>query len=367
MQDPRIKEMASVLVDYSTQVRKNDIVLISASGISCLPLVKEIYAQCLNKGAKYVEYDFSIPELNRLFFTTADKNQFAHFPQHKLDFMKQVTVFIGIGSAENSMVMAQVNQDNLIAYSKVVRPIIDWRVKNTRWVVTRFPTHGSAQEARMSLDEYEDYLFSSCCIDWQTESKKQNKLRKLMDRAEKVRISASDTELSFSIKGMKGIKCDGRRNIPDGEVYTAPVRESVEGYITYNCPSIYQGKEFNDVRFEFSRGKIVKATAAASGLSLNRILDTDEGARYIGEFAIGVNPKIRVPMRNILFDEKIFGSIHLTPGQSYEECDNGNKSAVHWDLVKILTGDGEIWFDDVLIQKDGYFVHGSLLDLNPGD
>ncbi|MRR55305.1 MAG: aminopeptidase [Deltaproteobacteria bacterium] len=367
MQDPRIKEMASVLVDYSTQVKKNDVVLISASGISCLPLVKEIYAQCLNKGAKYVEYDFSIPELNRLFFTNADESQLAHFPQHKLDFMKKVTVFIGIGSAENSMVMAQVNQENMIAYSKVVRPIIDWRVKNTRWVVTRFPTHGSAQEARMSLDEYEDYLFSSCCIDWKAESKKQNKLKKLMDRAEKVRISASDTELSFSIKGMKSIKCDGRCNIPDGEVYTAPVRDSVEGYITYNCPSIYQGKEFNDVRFEFSKGKIIKATAAASSRSLNRILDTDEGARYIGEFAIGVNPKIRVPMRNILFDEKIFGSIHLTPGQSYEECDNGNQSAVHWDLVKILTGNGEIWFDDILIQKDGYFVHETLLDLNPGD
>jgi len=367
MQDPRIKEMASVLVDYSTRVKKNDIVLISASGISCLPLVKEIYAQCLNRGAKYVEYDFSIPELNRLFFINADKSQIAHFPQHKLDFMKQATVFIGIGSAENSMVMAQVNQEKMISYSKVVRPIIDCRVKNTRWVVTRFPTHGSAQEARMSLDEYEDYLFSSCCIDWRAESKKQNKLKKLMDRAEKVRISASDTELSFNIKGMKSVKCDGRYNIPDGEVYTAPVRDSVEGYITYNCPSIYQGKEFNEVRFEFSKGKIIKATAAASSTSLNRILDTDEGARYIGEFAIGVNPKIRVPMRNILFDEKIFGSIHLTPGQSYEECDNGNQSAVHWDLVKILTGDGEIWFDDVLIQKDGYFVHESLLDLNPGD
>ncbi len=367
MQDPRMKEMAAVLVNYSTRVKKNDVVLISASGISCLPLVKEIYAQCLKKGAKYVEYDFSIPEVNRLFFTTADKSQLSYFPQHKLDFMKKVTVFIGIGSAENSMTMAQANPDSMIAYSKVMRPIIDRRVKNTRWVITRFPTNGSAQEARMSLDEYEDYLFSSCCIDWPKESRKQNKLKKLMDSAEKVRITASDSELSFSIKGMNSIKCDGRFNIPDGEVFTAPIRNSVEGYITYNCPSLYQGKEFNDVRFEFSQGRIIKATAANSSKTLNRILDTDEGSRYIGEFAIGVNPKIRVPMRNILFDEKIFGSIHLTPGQSYEECDNGNRSAVHWDLVKILTDDGEIWFDDVLIQKDGLFVHESLHDLNPGD
>jgi len=367
MQDPRIKEMADVLVNYSTRVKKNDVVLISASGVSCLPLVKEIYAQCLRKGAKYVEYDFSIPDINRLFYCNASQNQISYFPQHKLDFMKQVTVFIGIGSSENSMVMAQANQDNMITYAKVIRPVLDLRVKNTRWVVTLFSIHVVAQEARMSLDEYEDYLFSSCCIDWREESKKQSKLKKLMDRTEKVHITASDTDITFSIKGLKSIICDGRFNIPDGEVFTAPVRDSVEGYITYNCPSLYQGKEFNDVRFEFAKGKIVKASAGAASKPLNRILDTDEGSRYIGEFAIGVNPKISVPMRNILFDEKIFGSIHLTPGQSYEECDNGNRSAVHWDLVKILTGDGEIWFDNILIQQDGLFVHESLLDLNPGE
>jgi aminopeptidase len=367
MQDPRITKMADVLVNYSTRVRKNDVVLISASGTSCLPLVKEIYALCISKGAKYVEYEFSIPEINRLFFNNADKKQIAYFPNHKLEFMKQVTVFIGIGSAENSMALAQADQGTMIAHAKVVRPIIDWRVRNTRWVVTRYPTHGSAQEARMSLDEYEDYLFSACCIDWRTESRKQDKLKKLMDKADRVRIVASDTDITFSIKGFKSIKCDGRLNVPDGEVFTAPVRDSVEGYITYNCPSIYQGKEFNNVRFEFSKGRIVKASSPSSTEFLNRILDTDDGARFIGEFAIGVNPNIRVPMRNILFDEKIFGSIHLTPGQCYDECDNGNRSAVHWDLVKILTGDGEIWFDNTLIQKDGFFVHESLLDLNPGD
>jgi aminopeptidase len=366
MMDPRIMEMADVLVNYSTRVKQNDIVLISASGISCLPLVKEIYAQCILKGAQYVEYDFSIPDINRLFYCNAGKKQISYFPQHKLDFIKLVTVFIGIGSSENSMVMAQVDQGTMITHSKVMRPVLDWRVKNTRWVVTRFPTQGAAQEARMSLDEYEDYLFSSCCIDWREESRKQDKLKKLMDRTKTVRIASSDTNLAFSIKGLKSVKCDGRFNIPDGEVFTAPVRDSVEGYITYNCPSVYQGKEFNDVRFEFAKGKIIKASAGASSILLNRILDTDEGSRYIGEFAIGVNPKINVPMRNTLFDEKIFGSIHLTPGQCYEDCDNGNQSAVHWDLVKILTGDGEIWFDDILIQKNGLFVHHSLLDLNPG-
>jgi len=367
VKDPRITEWADVLVNYSTRVKKGDVVLITAGGIEALPLVKELYRLCLAKGAKYVEYEFSLPEISRQFYNLAKSEQLAYFPQHKLDFMKQVTVYIAIGAADNSMVMAQANQANMIAYSKLTRPIVDQRVKYTRWVVTRYPTHGGAQEARMSLEEYEDYVLSSCCIDWNTESKKQEKLKKLMDRAATVRIKASDTDLSFSIKGLNGIKCDGRFNIPDGEVFTAPVKDSVEGHITYNCPSIYQGKEFNGVSFEFAAGKIVKAEAGAMTAELNKILDTDEGARYIGEFAVGVNPGIRRPMRNILFDEKIFGSIHFTPGQCYDECDNGNRSAVHWDLVKLLEGDGEIWFDSLLIQKDGRFVHKDLLKLNPGD
>ncbi|AJE03283.1 aminopeptidase [Geobacter pickeringii] len=365
MNDPRVRQLAEVLVCYSARVKKGDVVLINASGTECIPLVKELYSLCLSRGAKYVEYSFQIPEIDRHFYNSATKAQASHFPQHKLDFMKEVSVYIGISAGENSMVMAQANQANMIAWSKTTRPIVDRRVKNTRWVITRYPTHGAAQEAKMSLEEYEDYLFSACCIDWQAESRKQEKLKRLMDRTESVRIKASDTDLSFSIKGLDGIKCDGRFNIPDGEVFTAPVRNSVEGHITYNCPTVYQGKEFNGIRLEFREGKVVKATATGMDEALNRILDTDEGARYIGEFAIGVNPNIREPMRNILFDEKIFGSIHFTPGQCYDECDNGNRSAVHWDMVKLLRGDGEIWFDDCLIQKDGLFVQTDLLDLNP--
>ena len=365
MKDPRVRQLAEVLVNYSTKVKKGDVVLISASGTESVPLVKELYALCLENGARYVEYDFNIPEINRYFFNNADNDQVGFFPQHKLDFMKKVDVYIGLSAADNSMVMAQADQANMIAYSKLLRPIIDQRVKHTRWVITSYPTHGAAQEAKMSLDEYEDYLFSACCMDWNEESAKQEKLKQIMDKTDQVHIKASDTDLSFSIGGLPGIKCDGRFNIPDGEVFTAPVKDSVEGYITYNCPTIYQGKEFSNIRLEFKKGKIVKATAPGMDELLNKILDTDEGARYVGEFAVGVNPNIRVPMRNILFDEKIFGSIHFTPGQCYDECDNGNRSAVHWDMVKILNGDGELWFDDNLIQKDGRFVHKDLLALNP--
>lgn len=365
MKDPRVTAMASVLVEYSTRVKRGDVVLISASGTEAIPLVKELYALCLKRGAKYVEYEFTIPEISRLFFSGAGKTQREYFPHHKLDFMKQVNVYIGIAAPDNSMVLAQAAQDRLVSHSRLMKPIVDCRVKNTRWVVTRYPTHGGAQEAKMSLEEYEDYVFSSCCIDWAAESRKQERLKRLMDRTDRVRIIASDTDLSFSIKGLQGIKCDGRYNMPDGEVFTAPVRDSVEGHITYNCPSVYQGKEFSSVRFEFRGGKIVKASSQGMDRELNKILDTDDGARYIGEFAIGVNPGIRRPVRNILFDEKIFGSIHFTPGQCYDECNNGNRSAVHWDLVKLLEGDGEIWFDDTLIQKDGRFVHDQLELLNP--
>ncbi len=366
MKDPRIVQLAEILVDYSTRVKKGDVVLINAVGFESLPLVKELYALCLKRGASYVEYGFANPEIDRQFYNLANKQQLDHFPQHKLDFYKQLTVYIGIAAGENSMVMANARQQAVVAYQKLTKPLIDQRVKHTRWCVTRYPTHAAAQEAKMSLEEYEDFHFSACCVDWNLVSKKQEKLKKLIDTTKMVRLVAPDTDIQFSIDGLPGIKCDGRYNMPDGEVFTAPVRDSIQGHITYNCPSIYQGKEYNNVHFEFKDGKIITATADGVGMnvSLNKILDTDPGARYVGEFALGINPGIRQPMRNILFDEKIFGSIHLTPGQAYDDCDNGNRSAVHWDLVRIMA-DGEIWFDDHLIQKNGRFVHKALLELNP--
>ncbi|NJD39888.1 MAG: aminopeptidase [Geobacter sp.] len=365
MRDPRVAGMAQVLVDYSTRIKKGDRVLISAAGFEAAPLVKELYALCLQRGAEYVEYSFNLPEIDRQFYNLASKKQLAVFPQHKLDFYKTLTAYIGISAGENSMVNANSNQQAMVAYQKLTRPLVDQRVRHTKWVVTRFPTQGAAQEARMSLDEYEDYLFAACCVDWAAESRKMEKLKKLMDKTDQVRLTGPDTDLRFSIKGLQSIKCDGRYNIPDGEVFTAPVRDSVQGYITYNCPTIYQGKEFNNIRLEFKDGKIVQATAGAMTDALNKILDTDDGARYIGEFALGVNPNIRTPMRNILFDEKISGSIHFTPGQAYDEADNGNSSAVHWDMVRLMQ-DGEIWFDGRQIQKGGRFILPELEALNPG-
>ena len=364
MKDPRVEKLASVLVDYSTRVKKGDIVLVHCNGTAAVPLMKEVYSLCLERGAGYVEYQISLSDMGRVFYDNASEDQLGYFPDHKFEFMKKADVFIGISAVENSMELANSRQDSMIKHEKVIRPILDERVDNCRWVICRYPTYGAAQDAAMSLDEYEDFLFSACNIDYAKASEKQERLKKMMEKASDVRIVASDTDINFSIKGMPAIKCDGRRNIPDGEVYTAPVRDSVEGFITYNCPSIYQGKEFSSVRLEFSAGKIVSATSPGMDEELNKILDTDEGARHIGEFSMGTNPNITRPMRNTLFDEKISGSIHLTPGKCYDICDNGNKSAIHWDLVKILKGDGEIYFDNELIQKDGIFVHEELEELN---
>ena len=241
------------------------------------------------------------------------------------------------------------------------------RVNKTKWVVLRYPTEGMAEQARMSTDAFEQFYFDVCTLDYGKMDRAMDQLKAIMDKTDRVRIVAKDTDLSFSIKGIGAIKCSGQRNIPDGEIYSAPVRDSVNGYIHYNTPSVENGFEFKDVRLEFKDGKIVSATANDTA-GANRIFDTDEGARYVGEFAIGVNPYVTKAMGDILFDEKISGSIHFTPGCCYDDAYNGNSSAVHWDLVLIQTpeyGGGEIYFDDVLIRKDGRFVLPELECLNP--
>lgn len=365
MSDPRVEKLADILVNYSTKVKKGDSVIIDFSGIRPLPLVEAIYKKCLKNGATYVEYNYSCDDLTRIFYELAKGKQLTYFPKHRLEAMKRATVYMGISAAENTQQYAHTSLSSMVKRQKILRPIINRRVDHTRWVITRYPTVGIAQDAKMSLEEFEDFYFKACNIDWQYFSKKITRLWHLVNRAKDVRIRASDTDLRFSIKGMPAIKSEGLRNMPDGEVFTAPVKDSVEGYITYNTPSLYQGKEFDGIRFEFERGKIVDACVkAGSDEELQKILDADKGARYIGEFSFGLNKNITQPMKNILFDEKITGSIHFAPGQAYKVADNGNRSSIHWDLVKILKGDGEVYLDGKLIQKDGKFVVKELKGLN---
>ena len=281
--------------------------------------------------------------------------------------MKKMQAYIAIRGAANATENADVPAERMALYSKTTRPVTDHRVKHTRWCVLRWPTPSMAQAAGMSTEAFENLYFEVCTMDYRKMARAMVPLQRRMKRADRVHLKGPGTDLTFSIKGIGAQMCKGDRNIPDGEVFSCPVRDSINGHIQFNAPTLYSGTKFENVRLEFEKGKVVKATSSDTR-RLNEILDTDPGARYTGDFSLGFNPYILNPMCDILFDEKIAGSMHLTPGQAYEECDNGNHSAVHWDMVLIQRpewGGGEIWFDGELIRRDGLFVPRDLKPLNP--
>ncbi len=367
MQDLRINKLAKNLINYSCALKKGEKVLIEAKGVDYMivnALVREAYAV----GAyPFVEiYDNRVTRELLLGETEELAKLRAKYDAFR---MNEMDAYIGVRGGENCNENSDVPAKNLQIdsefYSHPVHHEI--RVKKTKWVVLRYPNQGMAQQAGMSTDAFEDFYFNVCNLDYSKMDKAMDALKKRLDNADKVRIVAPNTDLTFSIKGIGCGTCSGQCNIPDGEVYTAPVKDSVNGTITYNAPSIERGFKFENVSLTFKDGKIIKATANDND-KVNAIFDTDEGARYVGEFAFGVNPYITKPMGDILFDEKISGSIHFTPGSCYNSAYNGNVSAIHWDLVLIQTkeyGGGEIYFDGELIRKDGLFVVDDLLCLNP--
>jgi aminopeptidase len=281
--------------------------------------------------------------------------------------MRKVQAYIALRGSSNANENADVPSDRMALYSRITRPVLNYRVNKTRWCVLRWPSPSMAQGAAMSTEAFENLYFDVCTMDYRKMARAMAPLAERMKRANSVQIKGPGTDLSFSIKGIGAKMCKGDRNIPDGEVFSCPVKDSINGHIQFNTPTLYAGAKFENVRLEFKDGKVVKATSNNTK-RLNEILDTDPGARYTGEFSLGFNPYILNPMCDILFDEKIAGSLHLTPGQAYEECDNGNRSAVHWDMVLIQRpewGGGEIWFDGELLRKDGVFVPKDLKPLNP--
>lgn len=366
--DPRIEKLAKNLVNYSCRVQPGEKVLIHYVGNSPKLLVKQLISEVYAAGG-IPFLDYTDPRLQRQQLMNATKEQMELLASWDTLRMSKMDCYIAVRASENVSELGDVPNDKMLLYNKYyVTPVHhDIRVKKTKWVVLRYPNESMAQLCNTSLDSFEDFYFNVCNLDYSKMSKAMDALVELMNKTDRVRIVGVGTDLEFSIKDIPAIKCDGIMNIPDGEVYTAPVRDSINGKLTYNTPSVYQGVTYENISFEFKNGKIVKATANDTK-SLNEVLDTDEGARYIGEFAIGVNPFITKPMKDTLFDEKIMGSIHFTPGNCYEDAYNGNKSDIHWDLVYIQTpeyGGGGIYFDDVLIRKDGMFVIDSLLPLNP--
>jgi len=364
--DERIKKLSDGLVHYSCNVQKGERVLIDYEGECCKPLVKQLIKDIYACGGlPYTTIRDS--SISREILLSCQEEQITFMQEYQLEQMRGMQAYIAIRAGANTSEHSDVPSAKLNLYSKLMRPVQDYRVNHTKWVVLRYPNDSMAQLANTSFESFEDFYFNVCTLDYKKMEDAMTPLVELMNKTDKVYIKGPGTDLTFSIKDIPAIKCSGERNIPDGEVYTAPVRESMNGKISYNTPSEEQGFTYQNIVFEVKDGKIVNATSN-NNERINELLNTDDSARYFGEFAIGVNPFVLEPMKDTLFDEKIAGSFHLTPGAAYEDAFNGNKSAVHWDLVMIQRpeyGGGEIYFDDVLIRKDGLFVLPELECLNP--
>jgi aminopeptidase len=364
MHDARFDKLAELLVEYSTRLKRNETVLIEAFDIPAEMTVALIRAVRKAGGVPFAQT--YLTRVSRALALEASDQQLNLMASHELARMKKMNAYIAVRGAHNITELADVPAEKMKLIGKKMRPVQDQRVKKTKWVVLRWPTPSMAQLAGMSTEAFEDFYFDVCTLDYRKLLPGMKALQRLMEKTDRVQIKGPGTDLHFSIKGIPAVICGGDRNIPDGEVFSCPVKDSVEGYVTFNAPSIYQGIAFDGISLEFKNGKIVAATSNETK-KLNKILDSDPGARYIGEFSLGFNPRVLQPMRDILFDEKIAGSFHFTPGQAYEEADNGNRSQVHWDMVSIQRtdyGGGQIYFDGKLIRRDGEFLPKQLHSLN---
>jgi len=366
--DPRITRLADVLINYSCAVKEGEKILIEAIDVPHFFTSECVRLARAAGGLPIVKIESN--EIKRAQMLHGSRASWEFVETCENFVMKQADCYIGARGSHNVSELSDVPGDQQAIYENTVwkNVHIESRVKGTRWVVLRWPHPSMAQMAEMSTPAFEDYYYNVCTLDYARMATAMRPLKDRMEQTNRVRIvGPRDTDLTFSIQGIPAVPCDGRLNIPDGEVFTAPVRESINGVMHYNAPSLYRGTTHTDVRFEFRDGKIVAATSSSTE-KLNEVLDADEGARYCGEFAIGFNPYCTRPMKDILFDEKIAGSIHLTPGACYDDAPNGNKSDIHWDLVLIQRpeyGGGEMYFDDKLVRKDGLFVVDDLKPLNP--
>lgn len=370
MRDPRMTSLADLLVNYSCRISAGEKVLIESLDTPESFTIELISAVCRAGGLPFVSL-----RQNRVvkhLYGQCTEAQMQEFGDIELYRMKKMDAYIGVRGSLNFAELSDVPQERLKLVNRLYfKPVhLEQRVRHTKWVVVRWPSPSMAQQASMSTDAFEDFFFSVCVLDYSRMSRAMDALVARLENADQVRIKAPSTDLAFSIKSIPVKKCDGKCNIPDGEVFTAPVRDSVEGVIQFNAPTLYHGFSFNRITLRFAKGKVVEAAASTREETdrLNTILDSDPGSRYFGEFALGLNPRITAPIRDILFDEKIAGSVHLALGQAYEEADNTNRSAIHWDLVRLLTkeyGGGEVSLDGTVIQRDGFFVVSDLQDLNP--
>jgi aminopeptidase len=364
MHDIRFDNLAKLLVEYSIRLKRNENVLIEAFDTPDEMTIALIRAARKVGGVPFVQTYRA--RVNRALALEVSDRQLNLFASLELARMKKMDAYVAVRGSDNITELSDVPAEKMKLLARKMRPVQDQRVKKTKWVVLRWPTPSMAQLAGMSTEAFEDFYFDVCTLDYRKLLPGMKALKRLMEKTDRVEIKGPGTDLRFSIKGIPAVICGGDRNIPDGEVFSCPVKDSVQGNVTFNAPSIYQGTGFDGIRLEFKNGKIVDATSNETK-KLNKILDSDPGARYIGEFSLGFNPRVLQPMRDILFDEKIAGSFHFTPGQAYDEADNGNRSQVHWDMVSIQRpeyGGGEVYFDGKLIRRDGEFLPKQLRSLN---
>jgi aminopeptidase len=361
------EKLARLLVSYSTKLKAHDVVLFDLADTPTDFAIALI--RCARKAGAIPLVELRDSRVNRELIVEINQHQASLLNELELHRIKQVNACISIRGNHNASENSGVPSGKMSLYSKALTPTRDYRLTKTRWCVLRWPTPGMAQAAGMSTEAFENFYFDVCTMNYAKMARAMIPLQRRMKKADRVQLKAPGTDLTFSIKGIGAKMCRGDCNIPDGEVFSCPVKNSVNGVIQFNTPTLYAGTKFENIRLEFKQGKIVNATGS-NRKRLNEILDTDAGARYVGEFSLGFNPWILDPMCDILFDEKIAGSLHFTPGQAYEECDNSNRSAVHWDMVLIQRpewGGGEVWFDGELIRKNGLFVPKDLKPLNPAN
>ncbi|MDL2211370.1 aminopeptidase [Erysipelotrichaceae bacterium OttesenSCG-928-M19] len=366
MFDKRINDLAFQLVDYSIDVQEGEIIRIVAHDFASKPLVKELVKEITKKKA-IASVEFVDGEVQALEYLNSTKKAREYKAKWELEKTKDMDALISIRGKSNDYELKNVSQDIIAEIMAANKEAQNIRVNQRKWVLLNYPTNYYANSAKMGYDDYQDFFYDVMLVDYAKMYQDAKPLKALMDKTDKVRIVGNGSDLTFSIKDIPAIICAGERNVPDGEVYSAPIKDSVNGVVQYNTISSIQGVEFKNVKLTIENGKIIEASSEINNDKINDIFNSDEGARYFGEFAIGINPKINHPVGDILFDEKIYGSFHLTPGQAYDEADNGNSSIIHWDLVCIQTpeyGGGEIYFDDVLIRKDGEFMIAELKNLN---
>lgn len=362
-----LKNYAKTIVNYSCDVQPGENVYILAEGNEAKPLVIELINEVYSKGANPF-FEIVDTDVQKAMLKNCNTAQMEVFGESQLQKVKTMQVLIVISALDNPYKYSDIPLEKMALYNKnfMQKCFFGYGVMNTKWIYIKYPTNAMAQLFTKSKEVFEDYYFKVCNLDYGKMSPHMDKLVELFNKTDKVRIVAKDTDLSFSIKGIPAQKSDGKNGLPDGEVFTAPVKNSANGYISFNCPVYFRGTLFENIKLEFKDGKIVKAEANETE-KFNKIIDMDAGGRYLGEFAMAFNNHITSPMKDILFDEKIGGSIHLALGNSYMTTDNGNHSVIHMDIVQLQTpeyGGGEVYFDDVLVRKDGKFLLDEISELN---